>query len=563
MVLTALTLLVAAMYAWTRPSLYNPSGSIDPWLYTAFWSHFGQFYDAFHSTYYASRLPWIIPGYLANGVLDPRPASLVVHTVFFLAGGICFYVLCRRWLGVLPAAIGYLALIGCQMYFNAHRWDYQEGAVLTYMLAALAFCLPRTHSPRVRAVSLAFGGFFAAAMVTTRVIDIAYLVGIPILYAAVMTDLPDAVRTRQLARDVVAFAAGAVLLLLGLGLVAHAAGGEFFFFMPQIRVVLSTTGGFNQLPIESWLPGAPYVWVPPFVAVFGAVSLIVAPAGDRHVRRILVASIVWLTFDFGVFAAWQFLGDGWLLNIVYYFSSFLVPTILCFAAAAGLLLGPALTRRGSLAIFGACAVAVIGPMLWIYRTDAVDRIASDYGDAAYVSALGAMVVAALLASVAPWPRFRIAGAAAVAVAAFAIALSLDASEPTFTNGASDGRTGALYDVGQQLVQYLSRHGYSDRLPTFWYDANDGAGGIGAIQSLYFYAYTYADIRMPDITPDFRSRMSLFEPDQLVVLCTTTRCEDGVRALRRAGYDPRRRAEEVLRSDGVRVRVQLYDVNVVD
>ena len=69
--------------------------------------------------------------------------------------------------------MGYVALIGCQMYFNAHRWDYQEGAVLTYMIGAYAFSLVRTQSPVLRAASLALGGFFAAAMVTTRIIDVA------------------------------------------------------------------------------------------------------------------------------------------------------------------------------------------------------------------------------------------------------------------------------------------------------------------------------------------------------------------------------------------------------
>src|SRR5215211_7457371 len=172
----------------------------------------------FSQTYYISRLPWIVPGYLFNGIFDDaRTAALVLHTTYFLGGGVLFYVLCRRWLGMAAAAIGYVALIGCQMYFDAHRWDYQEGGVLTYMIGTYAFSLVRTRLPLLRAASLALGGFFAAAMVTTRIIDAAYLVGLPLLSIAVSADLPSAVRLRQFGRDVAAFAAGAGALLVACG----------------------------------------------------------------------------------------------------------------------------------------------------------------------------------------------------------------------------------------------------------------------------------------------------------------------------------------------------------
>src|SRR5215211_1737493 len=216
-VLVVLTSATAAVYVWTKAPLYNPFGTIDPWLYTALWTNFDQIYESFPRTYYISRVPWIVPGYALNEIFDARTASLVLHTAFFLGGGVLFYVLCRRWLGVAAAAIGYVALIGCQMYFNAHRWDYQEGAVLTYMIGAYAFSLVRTESPLVRAASLALGGCFAAAMVTTRIIDAAYLVGLPLLSIAVSADLPSAVRLRQFGRDVAAFAAGAGALLVACG----------------------------------------------------------------------------------------------------------------------------------------------------------------------------------------------------------------------------------------------------------------------------------------------------------------------------------------------------------
>jgi hypothetical protein len=559
-VLAFLTAVTAAVYVWTKAPLYNPFGTIDPWLYTALWTNFDQIYDSFSGTYYISRVPWILPGYLLNGIFDARTAALVLHTTYFLGGGVLFYVLCRRWLGVAAAAMGYVALIGCQMYFNAHRWDYQEGGVLTYMIGAFAFSLVRTQSPQLRAASLALGGVFAAAMVTTRIIDAAYLVGLPLLYAAVSAELPWAAELKQFARDVAAFAAGAAALLLGCGLFASSHGEEFLFFMPQVRVVRSTSGGYNQLPVDVWLPLSPYFWVPLFVTVFAAVVLAVGPKGDRVARRVLMASTLWLALEYGIFAAWQFLGEGWLFNLTYYFSSFLVPTLLCLTAAAAVLIGARTLSKRSILVGVACGIAVLGPVVWIYRTDNGLRTATSYRDDSYTAMFVVMGVAILLAVLTRVPRLRAIGAAAVVAAFFAAAYGVDASYTTLSNGGSDPRTGALYDVGQRIVGHLRVNGYEKKLPRIWYDASDVASGIGSIQSLYYYAFTYLDVAMPATNGTFRFRMTVWQPQEIVLLCAEPRCKGAAPALRRAGYKPRLRSQAYFAEDGVRVWVKIYKVD---
>lgn len=560
-VMGTLTAVTAAVYVWTEAPLYTPFGTIDPWLYTAAWTNFGQIYDAFHGTYYLSRVPWVVPGVVLNGIFDARTAALVLHTTYFVAGGVFFYLLCRRWLGLVAAAMGYVALIGCQMYFNAHRWDYHEGGVLTYMLGAYAFSLVRTKSPLLRMASLAFGGAMAAAMVTTRVLDVAYLVGLPLLYFAVNSDLPWAARLKQFVRDVAAFAAGAAALLFACGLFAKAHGDEFLFFMPQVRVVLSTSGGYNQIPVDQWLPFAPYFWVPLFVVLFAAVVLAVGSKRDPVARRVLLASAIWLALDYGVFAVWQFLGDGWLFNLGYYFDSFLVPTLLCLTAAAAVLLRTRAVTWRSVITGILSALAVLGPVLWIYGPDSGLRVATGYRDASYIATFAAMGTALLLAAFARVPRLRSVGAAAIVAAFFAVAYGVDSSQATFSNGASDPRTGGLYDVGQKLIGYLRANGYDKTLPRFWYDGSDVTSGIGSIQSLYYYAFTYLDSAMPSVNDTFRFRMTVWRPDEIVLLCADLGCKGGGTALGRAGYNPRLRSHAALESDGVRVWVMIYKVEV--
>jgi hypothetical protein len=560
-VLGTLTAVTAAVYVWTKAPLYNPFGTIDPWLYTALWTNFDQIYDSFSRTYYISRVPWIVPGYALNGIFDARTAALVLHTVYFLGGGVLFYVLCRRWLGVPAAAIGYVALIGSQMYFNAHRWDYQEGGVLTYLIGAYAFSLVRTQSAWLRPASLALGGAFAAAMVTTRVIDVVYLVGLPLLYAAVSAGMPWAARLKQFGLDVAAFAAGAVALVVTCGLFARSHGEEFLYFMPQVRVVRETSGGYNQIPVDIWLPLSPYFWTPLFVVLFAAVVLVAGPREDRLARRVLVGATLWLALVYGGFSAWQFLGKGWLFNLGYYFSSFLVPMLFCFTAAAAVLLGARRLSPRSVLIGIACAVTVLLPIVWIFRSDSALRAATSYRDDSYVAMFVAMGVALLLAALAGVLRRRAIAATALVVGLFSVSYGVDASNYTLSFGASDRRTGGLYDVGQKLTEHLRTKGYEKTLPRLWYDASDVASGIGSIQSLYYYAFTYVDVAMPSINDTFRSRMTAWQPTEIVLLCAEPRCKGAATALGRAGYKPWLRSHTLLASDGVRVWVQIYRVEV--
>ncbi|HYZ93137.1 MAG TPA: hypothetical protein VFA34_12220, partial [Actinomycetota bacterium] len=87
---------VAALaYWWTRAPLYNPSGTIDPWLYTALFVNFDQFYDHFQNTYYASRLAWIVPGRVAHAALPVDAAYWVLHGLAFCGGIAALFFLVR------------------------------------------------------------------------------------------------------------------------------------------------------------------------------------------------------------------------------------------------------------------------------------------------------------------------------------------------------------------------------------------------------------------------------------------------------------------------------------
>src|SRR3954470_3803822 len=99
--LSGLTVLIGLVYWLVDAPLYNPTGTIDPWLYTALFTNFDFTYHHFWDTYYASRLPCVVPGLLLHDVFPYRVAYFVLHGAFFLGGGIALFVLVRRFLGRL------------------------------------------------------------------------------------------------------------------------------------------------------------------------------------------------------------------------------------------------------------------------------------------------------------------------------------------------------------------------------------------------------------------------------------------------------------------------------
>ena len=80
---------------YSKFPLYNPVGYLDPWFYTGYFNNLGELYKWFGPTYYLSRLPWIVPGYIAYHLLPAKWAYFALHGCFLYLGGIFTYLLLR------------------------------------------------------------------------------------------------------------------------------------------------------------------------------------------------------------------------------------------------------------------------------------------------------------------------------------------------------------------------------------------------------------------------------------------------------------------------------------
>jgi hypothetical protein len=62
--------------------------------------------------------------------------------------------------------------------------------------------------------------------------------------------------------------------------------------------------------------------------------------------------------------------------------------------------------------------------------------------------------------------------------------------------------------------------------------------------------------MPSVNETFRSRMTAWQPGEIVLLCEDYPCKGAEPSPRRAGYKPELQSLTILRSEGVRVWVKI-------
>jgi hypothetical protein len=555
--LVAVTAVVLAAYWRTKPPFYNSPPSIDPWLYTALFVNFHKIYHLFSATYYPSRLPWVIPGVLANTVFSPRDAYFALHGTFFLAGPVFLYLLARSHLGRLPALVAYATLLGSQMWWDANRWDYWEGPITAYVAAAFFFGLTR-RTGRRRMVMLAASGFFMAAAVATNLFSIILAAAFLVMYAVLWAESDRVAFFRRVLRDGWAFAGGFVLLFVACGIFARANGGAFWFIGPQVRAARTIDPALYKQAAHLWIGRESRLLVPLFLLAACAILLPFAPRS--HARRFAAATAASLAFVAVVLVVWEFPLGGYFLEYTYYFSPLLTGLVICLAALVAAVLqglGNRLWVRAAVLI--SSTAAVVGPLLWIYVPDALSRVAEPGVRTTGVIMGVALGVALLAVAVRRVPCASVLGAAAIAAMVFAASYGLDASYGVYINGTTDRFSRPVFDLGIGLVDYLNSRIPDRELPAFWYDRSNLQGGYVGIQSLYYFSYSYIGIELPKVDADLHQRMKLFKPQHLVMLCPDRACSNGPAVLRRAGYGLRSDDSRLLRAEGQHMWVRIFQV----
>ena len=140
----------------------------DTWIYLGFFKNFYDFKRyLFTETYYASRLSWILPGWLINRVLSPEVANYLTHLGVFYLLIFSLYSAVSR---LAHRRAAFVAALTCGFY--PYLWrsvgsDYVDGAGIAYYMASFAL-LTRAAFSEHRRMALTLAGIFAAATVHTN-----------------------------------------------------------------------------------------------------------------------------------------------------------------------------------------------------------------------------------------------------------------------------------------------------------------------------------------------------------------------------------------------------------
>jgi hypothetical protein len=555
----ALVAAVLGLYALLRAPVLDPHNYLDPWIYTASFVNFDSMYSLFGSTYYLSRLPWLIPGIAAHALLPPVAAFFLLHAVFFAGGALFAFLLVRRFLGRPAAYIAASTLMLCPLYYNAHSNDYPDGGLVTYLLGAAYFGIGAFGSAR-RTPRLVGAGFCIAAAAAINLVSVVLVLGLGLAYFVVCHI--ESGFWRRLARDAAAAAAGVLVLLLACGAFAVAHGGEFLFFMPQWRFARANTTSDWKLHGYGWLPYEPQILIPLFLLL--ALAALLAATRLRGwnrdpALRFAAGSGAFLLFLTGLVFASEFGFDGNWLEIQYYFSMFTVPFVLVIGSLVHLL-----GRRGALvAIPRAATVAVLvaaAPVWIVYglRLGPVGRDASLVAVVLMVVALAAVGLTTFWR--APVRRHQVVAAFAVVSLLVAVNYAGAAGRTTrgvFVNGSSEfSSRRATLSMAMQLIDFMRSNGLQRSVPAFWYD-NGGGSELNGIQSTYLWGTTAIGFDMPHFDAGERTLLEARRPLYIVLLCRSPSCEGGPAALQRAGYHLRPEGRTVIAAGGRRYWVAAY------
>jgi len=299
----------------------SEQGFIDPWIYFGYFLDLTHHLQTWRTGYFAGRLSWILPGFLAYRWLPPLLAARVLHVAFYWIAVISLYLILKNTVGRRAALLSAL-LMGCYSYFLwAIGWDYVDGAALTYVLLTLCVLTYAAKSARPRRLLMVSGAAFGAGIYCQF-----FLISFAPLFA-----LYHWLAKREYGRNVLAPSLrpflhgllGITLLFALINLLLRAA--PLFFIFPSLSAAGKLAVRDNPWLNSSynWITGAAWLLFPA-VTLFGALLSVnarrSASTSSRGFRSLWQLYFVLSAF---VMLAWQLLGQP-VLQLVYY-TSLLIP----------------------------------------------------------------------------------------------------------------------------------------------------------------------------------------------------------------------------------------------
>jgi len=372
LVLSIPFILLAANNEWLFP-YGNPS---DGWINKNYFYDTGNDFEPLYTYYKATRLSWIVKGYLLHQLFSPLVAHYVLHLTLYCAYLAAFYLTIRYLMNRHVAVITTI-VFGTYSQFHAvisFEWDYQTHDGVTNQLLTLLFMLIATRSAKWRLWLVLAGAAWASALQTTY---LGIFIPAVVFWYLYLNRLHG--RNPVLASGLyILFGAVAVTLLYCLA--SYLLGGPFFFFMALINPLLAFgfEGGFAYhigywQPFEYILQHSKGLVMPLYATIISACFLVVilvkgqkGPSMDS-----ILAALIPLLVAFAMSVALHLMGHGQLSNdhIIAYMSPFVFLAIAGQVAYFLRVSGITVPARSAMAVSLKLAVLIMACGALIYSQD--------------------------------------------------------------------------------------------------------------------------------------------------------------------------------------------------
>jgi hypothetical protein len=450
--------------------IYPPSGYIDPWIYTGYFTNFHHLMAHKGLTYYVSRLPWILPGRLAFAIARPEVASLLLCGGIVAVSAVSLYWMVRWYYGRAPAVLASVMLVTNPYFMASAGWQYPDGAAIAYATAGMALYLRPTGSRR-------WNSFWAAAMLLLS--GATNMAGGPMILAVLVFPLWRCRHSvKEFLKEAVCSVAGAAAAAYVLTRLSQRMFGLTNFLWPQIQQTLRAAQTPGYLAGE-WGSGPGFLlealrlFTPAFLLVFGLVLLVAIRKPAAAAWPAYLALLVCCAF----YSFVEFVLHGVALR-VFYHSSYMQVVVLGFAGVA---LGETWRRTpgsGKFRAVWAAWLAAAGIALCLAFSSRFLVVPNGRGWSTLAAVGAAAIVLAVLAR---WPKLPVQHlTCALLMAAVFLGPALDYgtwfvwASPKLVHGSNLTATAnaAAFRRLMDLENYVKSHVEMPRALLFWWEDDE-------------------------------------------------------------------------------------------
>src|SRR4051812_38912470 len=244
---------------------FDPPGFTDAFMYLGYFWHYPEHLWLFDDpvNYKISRLPWLLPGFVAHTLLAPIPAARVLAYCTLASAAVALYLHVRDTLrDRYAAAFASTMFACCTPLHGPGGWYYHTLAATGYYLWSCWLMTRAATAERRRAAWAATARACFAAAVHTHLFLMVFAPLLALLYWGALNAYENQ-RSPRWVTTTASVVAGGVGLTALLAVVNRITGGVVFFFLPQLQIALKLARHDDWWrPAAQWLPDATYLVLP-------------------------------------------------------------------------------------------------------------------------------------------------------------------------------------------------------------------------------------------------------------------------------------------------------------